>query len=104
MSRADVMGCEFNTAKVSLPGGKSATVRELSAGERGEFFKLSKDGANLAEIQAWLASRCVIEVNGERAFSDADVPELMKRPGRVLQPLAEKILALSGLGDDEKKE
>ena len=104
MSRADVLGCEFVMTTIPLGGGKSAIVREMSAGERAKFFALSKDGKDLAELQAWLAAWCVVEASGERAFSDADVPELMKRPSRVLQPIADAVLKLSGLGDDEKKE
>jgi hypothetical protein len=104
MSRAEVLGCEFVTAKVSLPGGKSATVRELSAGERGKFFRLSKDAKDFAEIQAWLVAWCVVGDDGKRSFTDDDVASLMERPARVLQPIAEAVLKLSGLGDDEKKE
>ena len=103
MSRADILGCEFVTAPVPLPGGKSATVRDLSAGERGKFFALSKETKDPTEMYAWLAAWGSIEANGERSFSDADVPELMKRPHRVLQPLAEKVLRLSGLAEDDAK-
>ena len=104
MSRADVLGCAFVTAPVPLPGGKSVVVREMSAGERAKFFALTKEGKDLAELQAWLVAWCVVEGEG-RAFSDADVPELTKRPSRVLQPIADASLKLSGLSEgDEKKE
>jgi hypothetical protein len=103
MSRADILGCEFVTKSVPLPGGKSATVRELSAGERGEFFDLTKRTKNLAEIQAWLVRWGSVNADGSEAFTDADVPVLIKRPSRVLQPLSEEVLKLSGLAEDESK-
>ena len=103
MSRADVLGCEFVTGEVALPNGKKATVRELSAGERGRFFALTKDIKDPTEMYAWLAAWGSIEADGSRSFADADVPELMQRPHRVLQPLAEKVLMLSGLAEDETK-
>lgn len=103
MSRADILGCEFVTATVALPGGRSATVRELTAGERWKFFELVKATKNLSEIQASLVAWGAVDADGKQAFSDEDVPELIKRPPRVLQPLAEKVLELSGLQEGESK-
>lgn len=103
MSRADILGCEFATAKVALPSGKTATVRELSAGERWRFFELTKRTKDLAEIQATLVAMASLNEDGTQAFTDEDVPELIKRPPRVLQPLSEEVLRLSGLAEGESK-
>lgn len=103
MSRADILGCELVTASVSLPNGKTATVRELSAGERWKFFELTRRTKDLAEIQATLVAWGSVDADGKRSFADEDVPELMQHSPRVLTPLAEKVLELSGLAEGESK-
>ena len=104
MSRADILGCAtLATAEVTLPGGKTASVRELNAGERGEVIRLFKDNKNIAEIHARIIIMATVD-GGKPAFSDKDVSELLKLPGRVVQMLADRILELSAMGSDEKKE
>lgn len=105
MTRADILGCaSLATAEVKLPDGKTASVRELNAGERGEVIRLFKENKNIAEIHA----RIIVmgaQDNGKAVFNEKDVSELLKLPGRVVQSLADRILELSAMGgDDSKKE
>lgn len=102
MSRADVLGCAtLASAEVELPNGKRATVRELTAGERGEVIRLFKDQKNIAEIHARIVVFSVVD-GDKQSFTEKDVPELLKLPGRVVQSLADKALELSAMGTDSK--
>lgn len=105
MSRADILGCSvLERAEVSLPNGKTATVRELTAGERGEVVKLFREQRGIAEIHARIIVMATVD-GDEPVFREKDVPELLKLPGRVIQKLADKILELSAMGEsDPKKE
>lgn len=106
MSRADILGCaSLASAVVSLPGGKTATVRELNAGERGEVIRLFKDQKNIAEIHARIIVMTATDKDGKAVFKEGDIPDLLKLPGRVVQSLADRALELSAMGgDDSKKE
>lgn len=104
MSRADILGCAtLQNAEVKLPNGKTATVRELNAGERGEVIRMFRDTKNMAEIHARICVFACVDGNGKAVFSEKDVPDLLKLPGRVVQALADRALELSAMGGDEAK-
>ena|SRR5690348_15752902 len=105
MSRADILGCAtLERAEVSLPNGKAATVRELTAGERGEVVRLFRENKGIAEVHARIIVMATVD-GDEPVFREKDVPELLKLPGRVVQKLADRILELSAMGEsDPKKE
>jgi hypothetical protein len=104
MSLADVLGpATLKSESVSV-NGREVTVRELNAGERGEVIRLFKDAKNIAEIHARIVVMAA-QRDGQPAFKEKDVPELLKYPGGIIQKLADKALELSAMGgDDEKKE
>ena len=104
MSRADIFAHPLVTAEVALPNGKKATVRELTAGERGEVIRLFREQKNIAEIHARIVVMSVTD-GGKPVFTEKDVPDLLGLPGRVVQPLADRALELSAMdGGSEKKE
>lgn len=104
MSRANILGCsELATAEVKLPSGKAAIVRELTAGERGEVLRLFRETKNIAEIHARIVVMTVQDVDGKPSFKEGDTADILKLPGRVVQPIAERALELSAMGEGDSK-
>lgn len=84
---------------------KTLTVRELSLDEgmkmyamvKGDGDKLSLDAKDIAQVVAW----GVVDANGERVFTDDDVPKLAGKNRKSLMFIYSEITALSG--DDAEK-
>lgn len=84
---------------VEIPEWKtSVIVRELSAGEK-EWIdsNTKKNGKTVSEVKdakilAQICAFVVVDDNGDRVFSDAQVPFLAKKSGAAI----ERILAVTG--------
>lgn len=93
--------------EVSLPGlDQKVGVRELSAGQRNELVRLTRDVKDPVEVQCRLIIMAVVSDNGEPMFNDDDVPKLMDMPSRIIDALGTHILEISGMGLEkpEKKD
>ncbi len=86
---------DFGTDKVS--------IRELTAGQRGEIFSLTGSIKNPVETQCRIIMMSVVDEKGELIMSEGDLPKLMAMPSEVVNDLSSKILKLSGLADDPKE-
>lgn len=86
------------------------TVRELTAAERDahQSSQIAVDDAGNSRLaprldSARLACWGVIDPEtGQQVFSDDDLPELRRQPGRILDKVSEAVLRLSGFGKSEK--
>lgn len=75
-------------------GDESFTVRELSARQRKDLFKMHKDEIDPIEIQAHIIKM------GCPAFKDKDLDSIFDLPGSLYDSLANAVLKISGLSDD----
>lgn len=92
---------------VPLPGGKSARIRSLTAGEWAtlEMGSINKKkggmdpaGARLSDLRLFAA--CVCDENGELLFMEADIPKLEAIDSTVILPVVRAIREHSGLRQD----
>lgn len=92
----------FKTAQVDIEGIGPVTVREVSAADAQETRRRSNaaDADELANA-AWLATRVVYDApDGRPLLSDADIPQLMQLPIRVLRAIGD---AAAELAEGAKK-
>ena len=107
MKASDILSIDdLLTKEVLVPGwNKTLTIRELGLDEGIKLFSLARgsdenlvmDSNAIAQVIAW----GVIDANGERIFSDDDVPEIAKKGRAPLMFLYREITSLSG-NDAEK--
>lgn len=91
--------------------GGDVRVRSLSGKER-DAFEASiltirsggKTRLNPADMRAKLVSRCIVNENGERLFTDADITMLSAKSAAALQRVFEAAQRLSGLSDQDVEE
>ena len=90
--------------------GRTVLVRGLTGRERDEF-EASVHGAlagemvqDLANVRAKLVARCVVDEDGERLFTDADVAALGEKSGAAIDRVFTVASRLSGLRDEDVKE
>lgn len=87
--------------------GGSVRLRTLTGAERDAFESsvVSQSGSNrkvnLKNVRARLVSLCLVDEEGNRLYSDADVAKLGKKSAKVLDRLFDKAQRLSGLTDDD---
>lgn len=85
----------FVTSQITVDG-KTVEVRELSARQRQAMLKLNKDGIDPIEIQAHIIKM------GCSEFAESSIDDLLDMPGKAFSKISEKILNLSGLGDESE--
>jgi hypothetical protein len=88
---------DLDTEDVEVPEwGGSVRVRGMTAAERDKFEQIMS-GENVANIRANLVARTVVDENGERLFTDADIGELGKKSAQALDRVFDASSRLSGL-------
>lgn len=78
-------------------------IRELSVAARDAFHAAMKSGGNTAAVISVL-KHGVLNGNGEPLLSDEDATQLSESSPGVAEGLAQKILELSGLWEDDAGE
>ena len=109
LSRALILeAVDLRTVTVDVPEwGGDVVLRELSAAQMAIFKAQSvaavdpqtravKDGATLFRLSAWVVAQGVIDGEGKRLFTDADVDRLGEKSDAVIDRLAARVLQLSG--------
>lgn len=93
--------------EVPLPGGKTARIQSLTAGEWADIDArnvdmkkggLSATGLRNSDLRLVIAS--VVDANGQKVFSDSDMPTLATLDAGVIVPLVKAIKEHSGLRQD----
>lgn len=111
--KAQILGANDSTSEpVDLPswGSPKVFVRVMSGEERDDFeagcmlSRGKKHSANLANIRARLAVKCLVDENGNRVFDDADAPALGKKSGAELQAIFDVAQRLNKLTEADVDE
>lgn len=76
-------------------------VRELSVGQRATFYEAVKEKATDAPVL--LVRMGAIKPDGAPLLSADEAQILLEAAPAVVDAIADKVMKLSGLGDDEKK-
>ena len=112
LSRDEILKAQdIKTEEVQVPEwGGSILVRGLTGIERDRFEEsiLQGHGKNrtvtLDNIRAKLIARSVVDEQGNRIFSDADIEGLGKKSGATLSRVFEVCQRLSGLNEGALEE
>lgn len=111
MKASDILSLtDLRTRQVEVPQwGKTLTIREMGLDDGVKFAALLRtrgDGKSVnltAEDIAAVVARGVIDENGERLFSDADIPKLALKNQKALLLLYTEIVALTGDAEEAAK-
>ncbi len=82
--------------------GGEIIVRGMAAYERDKILTAidpSKSTMTDSQLKATLCFQCVINSQGQRVFTEADIDILQTKNPQVLDKIANRILGLSGVGE-----
>lgn len=94
---------KLRTKEVDIGNGDTVLVRELSLAERRDFHEVGKSDDGF-KLQAWVATRVVIDDDGVPVLKAGDVAALEEARQDILQRIVEECLVLSGLMVRKEKE
>ena len=109
LTRDEILNAkDLNYEDVEVPEwGGTVRVRAMMAYERDELeleaLEAQKKPAAVRNLRARLVARCVVDADGKRIFTDADVEALGKKHGAVIDRLFWVAQRLSMLPQDDSK-
>lgn len=88
--------------------GGAVRVRGMTGSERdsydAESYRMGQAGAAaITDFRVRRVARCLVDADGKRLFTDADVVALGKKNGAVIDRLDDVVAELSGLGEAATK-
>jgi len=113
LSKEDILKAEdLGTEEVDVPEwGGSVLVRGMTGAERDAFEVAGRDQRTgqrrpdaLSNVRAKLVARCVVDDDGTRLFTDADVAALGEKSGAAIDRVFAVAARLSGLGEEDQEE
>lgn len=92
----------LKTESVTLDDGNEIIVSEIGAVD---YIKLWADAGSrdMAAFTAALLSYAIVDEQGQRVFSDDDVPAISRMPLKLFMTLAEAARRINGLTGEEAK-
>lgn len=112
LSRDAILGAsDIKTRTVSVPEWGGEVLVGTMSGEARDSWEQSlirkvgtKSEPNLINIRARLVASTVVDEEGKRLFSEADVEALGRKSAAALERVCKVAQALNGLGDSELEE
>jgi hypothetical protein len=113
LSRDDVLKADDRvTEEVDCPEwGGSVLVRGMTGRERDAFELSLRDQRSgqripgrMNNIRSQIIVRCVVDDDGERLFTDADVTALGEKSGAAIDRVYDVAARLSGMSEEDEKE
>lgn len=111
LTRDQILAVPLRTEEINIKEwGGVIIIQELTAGQIARNNKriLSKNGqpdyGEAAQLAIEIATSQVIDEEGKRLFTKADINRLAKLHGSAIQNIAERIRTLSGLGNISESE
>lgn len=84
--------------------GGTVRVRALTGAERDSYeMRMAvarQKGDTDVDIRASLVGRCMIDENGERLFTNRELPQLARKSGAVLDRVFDVVARLSGISSE----
>ncbi|NWN89182.1 MAG: hypothetical protein HLX51_11695 [Micrococcaceae bacterium] len=101
---------DLTTEDIYIPEWEGTVrVRGLNGSER-DSFEMKMAAANKSgatkdlDFRASLVVKCIVDENGERIFTDKEVPQLAKKSGAALDRVFDVVQRLSGIGKKAKED
>lgn len=112
LTKAQILAVkDIETEKVAVPEwGGEVLVRGLTARERDQFEDgvVKREGKKttvvLRDARAKLAALCMVDEDGQRLFSDAEVAQLTQKSAAALQRVFDAAQRLSGITAEDVEE
>lgn len=111
IGKADILDADdLELEDVPVPEwGGTVRVRGLTGAERDSYeMRMAiarQKGETDIDIRASLVGRCMVDENGDRLFTNKELPQLARKSGAVLDRVFDVVGRLSGLdiggGDDD---
>lgn len=83
--------------------GGSVFVRAMTGAERDTYemglYLAHKNGATSDTVRSQIATRCMVDEQGNRLFSDKDAAALARKSGAVLERVRQVAARLSGMDE-----
>lgn len=98
-SAAQLLAAAAPRIEEATVGSATVRIRELTVAGRDEFLAAAKQGNAAAALT--VVRLCVVGSDGAPMLSQEDAEVLAGQSGKFVQTLAERILKMSGLSDDE---
>ena len=94
------------TIKVPQLGGE-IRIQEMTGAQRAElealYLNAKDDKTAIKKVKPMIAAMCVVDENGARIFTDAQIPELAKLSSRTLDMIDEAVGELSEASEEAIK-
>lgn len=98
LSAADFLSPKrFTYEDVELRGGGTVRVRALDVDSRDIFIDLASDIANARQLSRLLALKCCVDAEGERLFTDEQLPRLAAVQAEDIESIAAAAMRVSNL-------
>ena len=103
LTRQEILEASDKTSEIiDVPSwGGEVRVQAIMSHDRDKFEREYLDASN---IRASLVARCVVDANGDRLFTDADVELLGERSAEAMDAVYNVCLRLNGMGADDVAE
>ena len=87
--------CKRKTVTYAMPDGNEVNLLELTLEQRGKLQEMVKSDPIKAQA-AIVAMSCDV-------LDESDIDNLMQLPGTVINDMADTVLGISGLADEEEE-
>lgn len=99
--KEELLGIAVVREDVVDVSGKKFYVREVGALEFAEYGRLQKE--DRVKATATLIAACVLDGPGGNPALSVEDALVIAKSARVSMPIIQKVMTLSGFGDDEKE-
>jgi hypothetical protein len=107
-TRDSILGADdLRTEVVSTQEWGDVRIRTMTGAERDQLdahlvrTKKTKEFNDPTEFNARLVMLCAVDDKGERLFDESHISELQKKAAKPLGEVADAILALNGMDEEE---
>ena len=113
LSRDEILKAEdLSAEEVEVPEwGGTVLVRGMTGQELDAFQMSARDQKSgqrlpgaMVNVRAKVVARCVVDDDGDRLFTDADITALGEKSGAAIDRVFDVASRLSGLSDEDQEE
>lgn len=103
LSKNDILNADDRQKQTVLvpEWGGDVMVSSMTGADRDKFEQSMMDDDNLENIRARLVGLTLIDAEGKRLFSDAEITQLGTKSARALDRIFKVAQALNGIGAEE---
>lgn len=102
LSRDEILGADdLGLVEVDVPEWSGSVLLRVMRGVERDAFEARIAAEDRANVRARLAALSIVDADGQRLFTDADVEALGQRNARALNRIFERAMALNGFTESD---